>query len=37
VIEQAASTTVLCPNQSARVDAHGNLIIALAEGNPGTQ
>ena len=37
VIEQAASTTVLCPNQSARVDAHGNLIITLAEGKPRSQ
>ncbi|MFV2044593.1 MAG: hydantoinase/oxoprolinase family protein [Anaerolineales bacterium] len=37
VIEQVASTTLLCPNQSARVDAHGNLIIALAEGKPRTQ
>jgi len=37
VIEQAASTTVLCPHQSARVDAHGNLIITLSEGKQGTQ
>lgn len=37
VIEQVDSTTILCPNQSARVDEHGNLIIALAEGKPRTQ
>jgi N-methylhydantoinase A len=32
VVEQADSTTLLCPRQSARVDAYGNFIITLAEG-----
>jgi N-methylhydantoinase A len=29
VIEQVDSTTILSPNESARVDIHGNLIITL--------
>jgi N-methylhydantoinase A/oxoprolinase/acetone carboxylase beta subunit len=32
VVEQVGSTTLLCPDQSARVDAYGNLIITVAEG-----
>ncbi len=35
VVEQTGSTTLLCPHQSARIDAYGNLIITLTEGEVG--
>jgi N-methylhydantoinase A/oxoprolinase/acetone carboxylase beta subunit len=31
IVEQADSTTVLQPGDVARVDAHGNLVVAVAD------